>query len=129
MVILEVSLDGADTDRIADEMLSGVMYILRTSTSVFWGYPKSRISSDNPSQCLSILFVVFLTIQQLIDQNKIVLDRILVKLAKVLSPQRDEAIQKLKDNARVGIALGNCHNVDVLVLHVAKRRRPEREDR
>ena len=45
IVILEVSLGVVAADRIAEDRLSGVMYIFRTSTSVFWGYPKSSISA------------------------------------------------------------------------------------
>jgi hypothetical protein len=68
------------------------------------------------------------TVQQLVDEHKVVLDRLLVKLAKVAPPQLDEAVEELKDERRVRVALGHRHQVDVLVLDMAERGAPQRQD-
>ncbi|TLS25157.1 hypothetical protein PpBr36_07934 [Pyricularia pennisetigena] len=65
----------------------------------------------------------------LVDKHKVVLDGLLVKLAKVAPPELDKAVEELKDESSVRIALGNSHEVDVLVLDMAKSSASERQDR
>lgn len=68
------------------------------------------------------------TIQQLIDEHKVVLDGLLVKLAKVPLSQLDQPVEELKDQRGIGVALGDGHQVDVFVLDMAKGRASERQD-
>lgn len=68
------------------------------------------------------------TVQQLVDQHKVVLDGLLVKLAKVPLSQLDQPVEELKDQRGIGVALGDGHQVDVFVLDMAKGRAPERQD-
>lgn len=79
--------------------------------------------------CLCRSRVEALTVQQLVDQNKIVLDGFLVKLAKVAFPELDKPVEELKHQRGVGIALCDCDEINVLVLDVAKGRAAESEDR
>src|SRR4051794_40683900 len=60
------------------------------------------------------------TIEKLVDQHKVVLDSFLVKLAKVATAELDQAVQELKDEGGIGVALGDGHEVDVFVLDMAK---------
>lgn len=68
------------------------------------------------------------TIQQLVDQHEVVLDGLLVKLAKVPLSQLDQPVEELKDQRGIGVALGDGHQVDVFVLDMAKGRASERQD-
>jgi hypothetical protein len=60
------------------------------------------------------------TIQQLINQDKVVLHSLLVELAKVTAAQLDQAVEKLEDEGGIGVALGDSNQVDILVLDMAK---------
>jgi len=68
------------------------------------------------------------TIEQLVDQHKVVLDGLLVKLGKVAAAQLDQAVEKLEDEGGVGVALGDGHQVDVLVLDMAEGGAAQRQD-
>jgi len=69
------------------------------------------------------------TVQQLVHQHKVVLDGLLVELAKVPLAQHDQAVQELEDERGVGIALGDGDQVDVLVLDMAEGGRAQGQDR
>lgn len=68
------------------------------------------------------------TIQELVNQDEIVLDGLLVELAKVATAELDQAIKELEDERSVRVALGDGDNVDVLVLDMAERGAAEGED-
>lgn len=59
-------------------------------------------------------------VEQLIDKDKVVLDSLLIELAKVGLAQPDKAVKKLKDKGGIGVALGDSYQIDVLVLDMAK---------
>lgn len=69
------------------------------------------------------------TIEQLIDKHEVVLNSLLIKLAKVAPAEANQAVQKLKDESGIGIALGDGDQVDVLVLDMAEGGASEGEDR
>jgi hypothetical protein len=69
------------------------------------------------------------TIQQLIDEHKVVLHGLFVKLAKVPLSELDQPVEELKDQRSIGVALGDGHQVNVFVLDMAKGRASERQDR
>jgi hypothetical protein len=61
------------------------MKVFKTPVSVFWGYPKSKIS--NRKERIKIysdkFFYDLLTIQELINEDKVVLDVLLRNFAKI----------------------------------------------
>jgi hypothetical protein len=67
-------------------------------------------------------------VKQLIDQHEVVLDGLLVELAKVGLAQRNQTIYKLEDQSGIGVALGNGNQVDILVLDMAEGGGAEGED-
>ena len=79
-------------------------------------------------------------IEQLVDQDKVVLDRLLVELAKIRSTDLDESVQKLKDQCCRRVApgvsaqvwmtssLGHGDEVDVVDPDMEKRGRAEGDD-
>ena len=69
-----------------------------------------------------------LTIQQLINQHKIILYRLLIKLAKVALAQCNQPIEKLKHKRRICITFCNSNNVDILVLDMTECGAPECEN-
>ena len=86
------------------------------------------------------------TVQQLVDEDKVVLDAVLVELAKVAAANLDDAVAKLEDERRRGVRLADCgrarseasgrsgagmrtgDEVDILVSDVEEARRAERDD-
>ena len=68
------------------------------------------------------------TIKQLVNQDKVVLDSLLVKLSKVAATQLDQAIEELEDESGIGVALGDGDEVDVFVLDMAEGGAAERQD-
>lgn len=82
------------------------------------------------SICLGVLGVskVEDLVQQLVYQDKVVLDSLLVKLAKVCLSQAYQTVQKLKDECGIGIALGDGDQVDILVLDMAEGGGAQGED-
>ena len=69
------------------------------------------------------------TIQKLINQHKVILNRLLIKLPKIPLAKSDEPVQKLEHKRCIGIAFRHSHQIDILVLHMAEGCRAEREDR
>ncbi|QBZ55023.1 hypothetical protein PoMZ_10739 [Pyricularia oryzae] len=127
----------ADIKRFTSSMTSTNASFLRYLTSalrhdnapvaciVILAESSGRCSDLTPSVVMYILSVSV----SLIDKHKVVFDGLLVKLAKVTPPKLDEAVQKLKHESGVRIALGNGHQVDILVLDMAKGGASERQDR
>jgi len=68
------------------------------------------------------------TIEELVNQDKVVLNSLLVELAKVAAAELDQAVQELEDEGGVGVALGDGHQVDVFVFDMAEGGAPERQD-
>ena len=69
------------------------------------------------------------TIQQLIDQHEILLHGLLIKLAKIRPPQRDQLPEDLKHQRGIGIALRHRDEVYILVFDVAEGRGAQGQDR
>jgi hypothetical protein len=68
------------------------------------------------------------TIQELVDQDKVVLDGFLIELPKVAPAQLDQAVEELEDEGGVRVALGDGHQVDVFVLDMAEGGAAEGQD-
>lgn len=66
-----------------------------------------------------------LTIQQLINKHKIILDTLFVKLAKICFPQSPQPLQELKHQCCVRIAFRDRDQIYVLMSDVGKGCRPE----
>ncbi len=49
-------------------------------------------------------------------------------MAKICLPQADQAVEKLEHESGIGVALSHRDQVDILVLHMAERGRPQCED-
>jgi len=116
----------------SDLIDSVVMYIFNASISEFWGYPKSNISTISPiplkkGTILQLQVHVYniswgrpragggFTIKQLINQNKIILDALLIHLAKITPSNRiHKPMQKLKHHRRIGIDF--CHRNDIYII-------------
>lgn len=60
------------------------------------------------------------TIQELINEDEIVLDSLLIEFAKVTATKLDQAVEKLEDERSIGVALGDGHQVDILMLDMAE---------
>lgn len=100
---------------------SVVMYILSVSISEFWGYPKSRISarteakqgkagarselvSTNEEACVQAKGKTGgRTVEQLIDEDKVVLDALLVELAKVGARDGHEPVDEFEHQGGRGV--------------------------
>ena len=107
----------------SDLTLSVVMYIFNVSVSVCCGYPKSRISMKGQIsiECLHTYFQDGEnTIQELVDKHKVVLDSLLIELPEIPLPKPHEPVEKFKDQRSIGVALSNCHHIDVLMLDMAE---------
>jgi len=70
------------------------MYDLRVSISLFWGYPKSLISVAGFSHPKHK--TIYHTINELVNQHKVVLDRLFIHLSKIRLRNINEAVAKLK---------------------------------
>lgn len=68
------------------------------------------------------------TIEQLVDQDKVVLNGLLVELGKVGATQLDQAVQELEDQSGIGVALCDGDNEDVLMLDMAECGGPKSQD-
>jgi hypothetical protein len=68
------------------------------------------------------------TVEQLIDQDKVILDSFLIKLAKVTLTKLNQPVEKLKDKSSIGVALCDGNQVNVLVLDMAKGGASKGED-
>lgn len=77
--------------------------------------------------CLGILRVAEVDdlVEKFVDEDEVVLDGLLVELAKVSATQLDQTVQEFEDERSIGIALGDGHQVDVLVLDMAECRTAE----
>ena len=69
------------------------------------------------------------TIEQLVNQDKVVLDGLLVELGKVGATQLDQAVEELKDQSGIGVAFCDSDNEDVLMLDMAEGGGTESQDR
>lgn len=69
------------------------------------------------------------TIQELIDQDEIVLDGLLIKLAKVPSTELNQAVEELKDQRSIGVTLGDSDEIDVFMFDMAESRAAEGKNR
>ncbi|KAL8288318.1 hypothetical protein RB601_004651 [Gaeumannomyces tritici] len=127
----------ADMRRFTSSMTSTKASFLRYLTSalrhesapvacmVILAESSGRALSDlTPSVVMYILSVSV----SLVDKHKVVLDGLLVELAKVPPPQLYQAVQELEDEGGIGVALGNSHQVDVLVLYMAEGGAAQRQD-
>jgi hypothetical protein len=63
---------------------------------------------------------VHLTIEKLINKHKIVLHSFLIKLSKVPSSESNQPVQELEYQGRIGVALRNRDQVDVLMFDMAE---------
>lgn len=61
-----------------------------------------------------------LTIEQFVNEHKVILHGLLVELAEVALAQQDKPVEELEDQRGIGIALSHCDYVDVLVFDMAK---------
>ena len=68
------------------------------------------------------------TIEQLVNEDKVVLDGLLVKLPKVAATELDEPVQELEHESCIRIALSNGDKVDVLVFDMAEGRAAQCQD-
>lgn len=59
-------------------------------------------------------------VEQLVDEDKVVLDGLLVELAEVAAAELDQAVEELEDEGGIGVALCDGDQVDVLVLDMAE---------
>lgn len=69
-----------------------------------------------------------LTVQQLIDQHKVILYALLVEFAKVASANAYQAIAEFEYEGRIDIALCHACYVEVQVADMKEGRAPERQD-
>lgn len=69
------------------------------------------------------------TIEQLVYQDKVILDGLFVEFAKIRLSVGHKLVQELEQKRSIGIALCDGDEKDVFVLDVAECRRPERQDR
>lgn len=70
-----------------------------------------------------------LTIQQLVEEHKVVLDAFLVELAKVASSDLDDPIAELEHQCCIGITLCDRRHIQVLMANVEEGGASERDDR
>ena len=84
-------------------MLSVVMYVFRVSISLFCGYPKSMISGWEVNYKALHETRISLAVNQLVDENKVILDGFFVYFAKIRFRNRDEAITKFEYQGRIGV--------------------------
>ncbi|TLD10525.1 hypothetical protein PgNI_06578 [Pyricularia grisea] len=127
----------ADIRRFTSSMTSTNASFLRYLTSalrhdkapvaciVILAESSGRCSDLTPSVVMYILSVSV----SLVDKHEVVLDGLLVKLAKVTPPELNEAVEKLKHKSSVRIALSNSHQVNVFMLDMAKGSASECQDR
>ena len=69
------------------------------------------------------------TIQKFIHKHKIILHAFLIKLIKICLAQRPQSLEKLKHQSRIGIALGNRHQIYILMTRVTKGGASKGKDR
>ena len=94
------------TSVTSERAASVVIYDLRVSISLFWGYPKSIISVEIRCEDKGRWIVrrpKGQTVDELVDEHEIVLDRFLVELAKVGPRNGDETIEEFEDEGSVCI--------------------------
>jgi hypothetical protein len=70
--------------------------------------------------------VLRITIEKFVNENKVVLDSLLVKLSKVTLANLDELVKEFKDESGVGVALCESSDIQVLVLDMKERDGPHR---
>jgi hypothetical protein len=70
----------------------------------------------------------YLTIQYLVHQHKIVLHTLLVELVEIALSERPQALEELKDQRGVRIALRDCYEVYVFVTGMTECCATEGED-
>ena len=84
-------------------MLSVVMYAFKVSVSLFCGYPKSMISIRVSISITRTFLKNVITVNELIDQNKVTLHRLFINLAEVCLGNRDETIAKLENQRGISV--------------------------
>jgi hypothetical protein len=89
-------------------MLSVMIRVLRVSISLFCGYPKSIISVKSQTNVRSMSNAEGTglrrrTIDELVNQHKVILDGLLIQFPKVRLGNRYEPITELKNHGRVDI--------------------------
>lgn len=97
-----------------------VMKVFRAPVSEFCGYPKSRISaqtradkmSDKPGRDTSRA-PRQPTVQQLVDEHKVVLDVLLADFAEVGGHDVAHLVEELEDHGGVDVLLGDGRQPDV----------------
>jgi len=94
------------TSVTSERAASVVIYDLRVSISLFWGYPKSIISVEITCEDKKRWIVCGpkgQTVDELVDEHEIVLHRFLVELAKVGPRDGNETIEEFEDEGSVCI--------------------------
>ena len=90
----------------SERAASVVMYDLRVSISLFWGYPKSIISVEVTCEDKNGWIVCGpkgRTVDELIDEHEIVLHRFFVELAKVGPRDGNETVEEFEDEGSICI--------------------------
>lgn len=62
------------------------------------------------------------TVEELIDEHKVILDSFLVELSEVALAQAHKPIQEFEYKRSIGITLRHRHNVDIFVFDMAECR-------
>ena len=70
-----------------------------------------------------------LTIKQLVNDDKVILDRLLVDLSKVRLGNGDEAVAVLKHKCSIRIAFRHTYDIDVVDAHMEEAGRAQCDDR
>jgi hypothetical protein len=68
------------------------------------------------------------TVEQLVDQHKVILDGFFVELAKISLAQLDQSVEKFEDQCGIGIALGDGHQINIFMLDMAEGGAPKSQD-
>ena len=78
------------------------------------------IKADLTAQCH--LAALKLTVQQLVNEDKVILYCLFVKLDKIPLAELYQPVEKLEDEGGIGVALGDGHEVDVLMFDMTECR-------
>jgi hypothetical protein len=90
----------------SERAASVVIYDLRASISLLWGYPKSIISVEitcEDKKCRVVCGPNGQTVDELVDEHEIVLHRFLVELAKIGPRDGNKTIEKFEDEGSICI--------------------------
>lgn len=69
------------------------------------------------------------TVQELVHEDEVVLYGFFVKLSKVALAEGDKTVKEFEYQRSIGIALGDCNKVDILVLDMAEGGAAQSQDR